>query len=309
VHIPRDEAHWLELRSQDLTSTSIAALFGLSPYLTEFELFHRFREKTSGFEPNERTKWGNRLESAIALGIAEDEGWKVRPKKEYMRLPTHRVGASFDFEVYTKRPDPGILEIKNVDGLQFRDKWLVDGDGDIEAPPHIELQVQVQMLVSGLSYAYIGGLVGGNSVTLLKREPDPDIFKRVLEKTAEFFDRVDSNRPPSPDWIRDADFICQLYAQGTKGKVIDLKDDGEVALLSQEYRLWHESEKKAAQHKDAIKAKLLTRLGDATKAIGAGFSISAPSVGPTVVETHTRAVYRNFRIYWKETTNGAAAEQ
>jgi putative phage-type endonuclease len=308
---PKDESHWLELRAQDLTSTSISALFGISPYCTEFELFHRFRDKTSSFKENERTIWGNRLQDAIATGIAEDQGWECWRMKEYMRIPHLRLGSSFDFGVRAGIPlqrETGILEVKNVDGLQFRDRWLVDGD-DIEAPPHIELQVQHQMLISGAPFAYIGALIGGNSVALLKREADEKIHRAIFQKSSEFFDRIDTNRPPSPDWVRDADFICQLYAQGTKGKVIDLKDDGDVALLAQEHRLWHEAESKAKSQKDAIKAQLLTRLGDATKALGEGFSISAPSVGPTEVPAHTKAVYRNFRIYWKkESADGAAAE-
>jgi predicted phage-related endonuclease len=64
---PDSQDHWLQLRTQDVTSTESAALFGMSPYVTQFELWHR---KKSGEQPefktNERMRWGNRLEAAIA---------------------------------------------------------------------------------------------------------------------------------------------------------------------------------------------------------------------------------------------------
>ena len=133
---PKDEADWLAMRKQDVTSTESAALFGMSPYLTHFDLWHR---KHSGnvpeFKTNERMKWGNRLESAIAHGIAEEQGWKVSPMKEYMRLPTSRIGSSFDF-VITSLGEPVHLEIKNVDYLAFRDGWIEHDDGTIDSVSH-----------------------------------------------------------------------------------------------------------------------------------------------------------------------------
>lgn len=299
--VPRDEAHWLELRSLDLTSTSVAALFGLSPYITEFELFHRFRDKTSGFEANERTRWGDRLEAAIAAGVAEDNAWAVRPMKEYIRIPEARIGSSFDFAIEGTAgfPASGILEIKNVDGLQFRDKWIVDGS-DIEAPPHIELQVQHQMLVSGRTFAYIAALIGGNHIALLKREPNEKVIRAIKLKVAEFFNRIDTNHPPSPDFARDSDFISELYLQSTEGKVLDATTDGEIAMLAREYQIWQKTGADAETQKKAIKAHVLTKIGDHAKVLGDGFSISAGTTRETVVESFTKAPYRNFRVYWKK---------
>ena len=43
IHVldPADEAEWLAMRRQDVTSTETAALFGLSPYTTAFEVWHQ----------------------------------------------------------------------------------------------------------------------------------------------------------------------------------------------------------------------------------------------------------------------------
>ena len=115
----KDKDHWLDLKSKDISSTEVAALFGLSPYLTKFELWHR--KKTGSIlsiEENERMKWGSRLEPAIAEGIGIDNGWDVAPFKNYMTIPELRLGSSFDYVIGSNE---SLLEIKNVDNLIFKD--------------------------------------------------------------------------------------------------------------------------------------------------------------------------------------------
>ena len=34
------QEHWLEIRKTDVTSTESAALFGMSPYMTHYDLWH-----------------------------------------------------------------------------------------------------------------------------------------------------------------------------------------------------------------------------------------------------------------------------
>jgi putative phage-type endonuclease len=295
VITPKNKAHWLELRSMDLTSTEVSALFGISPYTTLFELWHQKKEKTIiELAGNERMTWGTRLQDAIALGIAEDNGWKVRRMDEYIRNVKRRMGSSFDFEIIAD----GLLEIKNVDGLAFRNGWVVE-DKEIEAPPHIEIQVQHQLAVSGKSFAYIGALIGGNRVELLKREPDKDIIKKIEDRVDWFWSTIEANTPPPPDFTKDAAFIAKLYNYAEPGKVLDLKGDNEAMELAREYKRLMDIEKAAEAGKKAIKAQFLIKIGDAEKVLGDEFtSISAGIIGPQQIEAHERAGYRNFRINW-----------
>lgn len=301
VIVPRDETHWRETRAKDITSTEVAALFGCSPYLTEFELWHRLRErKVVEIDENDRMKWGTRLESAIAKGIAEDNGWTIRPKYEYMRLPELGLGASFDYEITESLEGVGLLEIKNVDSLAFRDGWLVDDEtGEIEAPPHIEIQVQVQLAVSGLAFAKIGALVGGNRVVELTRKRDEQTITAIQNRVRKFWASVESGQAPNPDYVRDAEFIISLHQRATEGKIADVSESSDIAALALAYKEAGEAEKRAAQDKESIKARLLERIGDASKAVGANFTISAGLVkgGPVA---YTRADYRNFRINFKK---------
>lgn len=197
------EEEWLEHRLNDLTSSDIPTLFGVG-YKNYEELLKEKSARVIGtFTFNERIDWGIALQDAIANEFARQNKWTIRKKTEYIRIPELRIGSSFDFEIM-ERPSsdtPNIsrinlikdgyelLEIKNVDSLEYKNKWITTGF-EIEATPYIELQVQHQLLVSGLQVAYIGGLIGGNKGVLLRREANPKIHKAILEKAEKFWKEV-----------------------------------------------------------------------------------------------------------------------
>lgn len=290
----KNKEEWLRARAEDVTSTEISALFGFSPYVTEFELYHNKLNKVivGGFD-DERVRWGSRLEESIAYGIAEDQKWKVQPKKHYIRLSEERLGSSFDFEI----EDPkSILEIKNVDSLQFKDRWIVDGD-EVQAPPHIEMQLQHQMLVSGLKSAIIGALIGGNRVVLIERALDDLVAEEILKRAKRFWDRIKNQETPEPNFERDAKFIVNLMNRAKEGSVIQADANLESLVLL--YKEQSEMEKKAAAEKQAIKAQILMAIGEAEKVLGDGWSLSCGIIAGGPV-SFVREPYRNFKPYFKK---------
>jgi len=290
---PQSEADWLQLRTQDITSTEISCLFGCSPYSTLFETWHR---KKSGvvvqLKENERMFWGTKLQDAIAAGIAEEQGWTIRRMDEYIRNTELRIGSSFDFAI----SDDGLLEIKNVDSLAFRDGWLVNGD-NIEAPPHIELQVQHQLAVSGKAYAYIGALVGGNTLKLIRREPMPEIIAAIKLKVAEFWKSVDGDVEPAPTFPQDAEAVIRLAQYAEPGKVIAGTDD--LTIKATEYKRLGDEIKERQTVRDTLKAEILMAIGDAEKVKGDGYTISAGITGEADIAYH-REAFRNFKITWRK---------
>ena len=308
---PAAEAHWHAMRAQDLTSTDVAALFGISPYKTAFELWH---EKRSGevarVKDNDRMRWGRRLESVVAEGIAEENGWQIRPFKEYGRLPELRLGSSFDFrarQIHTGEdsPNDSILEIKTVDFLAFRNGWTIEDDY-VEAPPHIELQVQHQMLVSGLRRAYIGVLIGGNRIEVLEREADDQVHAGIVYAARKFWDSIDAGTPPPPVMPDDAGAVIRLNQHAEPGKLLDARTDAYIAELVNQYDYLGRQAKKIADERDVVKAELLQRIGDAEKVLLDGFSVSAGFVGPAEIPAFTRQGYRNLRVTAKKPAKVAA---
>jgi predicted phage-related endonuclease len=328
---PKDEAEWHALRCMDVTSTESSALFDMSPYSTMFELWHRKRQATPVvIEAEGRMLWGTRLQDVIARGVAEDYGVKVRRMNAYQRLVDVRMGSSFDFEIVGfadgqvdgvwaevsvernmlrtmyREHGAGNMEIKNVDSLVFRDQWTVNEDRSIEAPGHIEIQVQHQMHVSGRKWAALVVLVGGNTPKVIVRRYDAEVGQAIEQRVRDFWRDVDAGNEPPPSFPDDAAFVCKLFGYAEPGKVYDGREKPELADLAAEYKAAADREKLAKEDKDVAKAKLLAAIGDAEKAMLDGFTISAGLVGPCEV-SYTREGYRNFRVTAKKAAKEAAA--
>lgn len=308
--VPESEEHWLSLRTQHVTSTEVSALFNQSPYLTSFELWHRKAGRLhSDFQPNERTKWGTRLQDAIAIGVAADEGWRVRRMDEYGFLPDLRAGSSFDYALLGEAGSEAraLLEIKNVDHWIAKEGWIVerqeDGTEYVEAPVHIELQIQHQMLVTGLPKCYLAALIGGNRIRLLEREADPVMHEAIRTAVAGFWASVDAGQEPQPDFVRDAAVIARLYGYAETGKVLDA--DADLSALAVRHATLGKDIRALESTRDALKAELLTKIGDAEKVIWDGGSISAGMVAEAEI-AYTRKPYRNFRVNIKKAKAAAA---
>ncbi|MGL4297307.1 MAG: YqaJ viral recombinase family protein [Aestuariivirga sp.] len=297
------EAEWLAARKQDVTSTEAAALFGAGVYVkTPYELYHlkAGTVPVPEFQGNDRTRWGNRLEDAIARGIAEDLGLIVEPFKCYMRIPEVRMGSSFDYKVVglveghedneARRlfaaHGPGIVECKNVDSLQFKRAWLDDGE-TVEAPVHIEFQTQHQLEVADLDWAIIAPLVGGNTPKPVIRIRDRDAGAAIRAKVADLWARIAAGMEPAPDFTKDGATIAAVY-RDNDGSSVDLSDNARLAELCRAYKAAGADEKAAKERKDAAKAEILT-IVKAAKAIAyQGGKISA---GTTK---------ESFRAYWRD---------
>jgi len=289
---PETKEEWLKLRTEDITSTDCAALFGLSPYKTKFQLWHEKKSRDIvSIEENKRMKWGKALERAVAEQVAKDHGWKIRHMSEYIR--NGRAGSSFDFFIENAN---AILEVKNVDGFVFKRQWIETSDGTYEAPGHIELQVQHQMMVADKVEAYIAVLVGGNEEHVIYRKRDDAIIASIQKEIAAFWASINANEPPEPNFSADAAFIASLNVNSTKGKTFDAAGNERISELIAQDGVAASEIKKNQTIRDAVKAELLTIIGDADRVEGDGFTISCGTVAETEVAAFTKKAYRNVRI-------------
>ncbi|MBK6413996.1 YqaJ viral recombinase family protein [Sphingopyxis sp.] len=313
LHYPKTRDEWLALRHQYVSSTEVSALFGLNPYMTAFELATiKKAAAPDEREASERMEWGIRLQNSIARGIAETYGVKARAISGYAidGFLHCKMGASFDYEIvgakdgafegdtvlrdmYAKH-GAGVLEIKNVDWLQFK-KWQA-GDGTIEAPAHIEIQVQHQLACIARSWAAIGVLVGGNTLELLVRERDYAVCKALRAKCEKFWSDMDRGVMPPIELPADAAIIAQMYRYAEPGKVLDAQGNDEIEGICREYHEAGRAEKTASDAKSAAKAKLLLAIGDAERVLANGYSVSAGVTAEAEIPAYTRKAYRNIRV-------------
>ena len=265
--VTASKLEWLQERVKDLTSTEVSALFGLSPYSTYFEVWHHKKNQTYvTLEDNERMDWGNALEEAIAREAGRKNNWgEIIPRKDYYRIEELRLGSSFDFET-TISNVPTLIEVKNVDGFIFKETWKKDEEGNIEAPYHIELQMQYQLLVSGYEQGIITALVGGNELVTLVRTPDLGMHEKIIETAKEFWSSIEENKVPVADYTKDADFIISMYQVAIERKEIAGTDY--IAQMVWDYKQATANENTCKADKKTLKAKILEEIDDAEKVKG-----------------------------------------
>tara|TARA_Y100001937_G_scaffold71788_1_gene97672 strand:+ start:180 stop:1133 length:954 start_codon:yes stop_codon:yes gene_type:complete len=255
---------WLENRLLDVTSTEISCLFNCNPYLTEFELYHQKKDKVVvNLEDTERMAWGRKLEDSIALGCAESQGWKVEQMDVYMS-DSQGMGSSFDYKI-TSEKELGIMEVKNVSEYIYKTKWIEEND-NLEAPPHIEMQLQYQLHVADINWGCIAALVGGNTQKLIIRERNREMGKRFDAVVKKFWDRVKSGTPPATNYERDSNYMIKNLFNHADSSLI-MNADAEMDQLVKDYHAVNKEFASLSKTKDSIKAQILEKSQGASKII------------------------------------------
>lgn len=298
------EEAWLELRSKNVSSTESSALYGLSKYVTEFELWHQ--KKAGGVHSiadNPRMEAGRALEPAIAKLASDKLGIAAHPFKDYIYKPKSRMGSSFDYIL----ENGAILEIKNVDFLVYRNEWVDD-----EAPDHIEVQIQHQMHVAGAKECYIAALVGGNDLKMIHREYNPKVGAALEARIVKFWESIEAGNEPEPNFERDADFIIDMNSTAG-GEAIEA--DEEVAQLIGDYADYKHAIKQLEEKAKECKARVLASIGDAGAVLCPNFKVTTTRtkdtepkiihitedmVGTDYQVSGPRKGYRQFRVNFKK---------
>lgn len=298
-----DEA-WLALRRTAVNSTESPALFGLSPYATTYEVWHRKRGTLpDDFGDNDRMQAGRHIEPAIASLVAERYGVVVEPFKDYALDREARMGSSFDFRIvghaelsYSelarlfREHGPGILECKNVDFLAHRDRWTED-----ECPDHIEIQLQHQLELADLEWGAIAALVGGNTLWLYVRMRDRAVGRGLRKRIAEFWKSQDDNAEPDPVMPDDAEAVISMYQYADPDAVFSALNDDVFAAKMLEYKRLGEEIKERQKQFETIKAETLMIVGSASRVVTDVGNICLTQVKPCHVE-YDREGYRMFRF-------------
>lgn len=298
-----NQEHWHQCRKRNVGASEVAALFGASPYISRFGLWHEKKAETivkPDDNDNEYTFWGNRLEPVIAYGLAEKQKWNIQKVRRYIeRTDIQGMGTSLDYEIFNHPDGMGCFEIKNLGFQAWRESWLKNEDGSIEAPLHIQLQLQHQLGTTGREWGAIGFLVAGNTGgVVVQRRHDPTI--RTIELAIEkFWESIARNQPPEIEDLADIRTLSKLFdGQGTA--VFPDK------LLAELVEKWEQAtlQRKAAElAEEEAKGDLISLLysESAEIGIGGGWQVSYKE---QFVAAHERKDSR-FRVLRKKKLKGA----
>lgn len=217
-----DRKAWLQTRRKFIGSSDAAAIAGLNPWRNKVAVW---MDKTGQMPDedidNERMYWGRVLEDVVAKEFSLRNGWRVQ-RDNFIRIhPKFKfMGCNLDRVVFHPERGRGVLEIKTTNEW-MRKEW----DGD-EVPDMYFIQVQHQLAVTGLPYAYMAVLIGGNKYKDYLVERDDEIIKYLTQIEAEFWLLVEGGVLPEMDGSTAAtEVLKRMHPEAEEGKIVYLPDE------------------------------------------------------------------------------------
>lgn len=269
-----------------ISGTQISCLFDTNPYTTKWLLWRIF----SGLDDqdfydkagDERMQWGLLLERAIfdeTLRRLNVEG-TYNENDEYIVHPDLPIGATPDGECFHPSRGVAVVQVKNVDWMQWADKWT-----DEQAPAHIELQLQHEMKARGAAWGVIAVLVGGNELRIYEREPDDELQADMIERVLAFFKSVEDGDEPDPLGMP-CELPKVLQIERDETKIADLTDNEEIFDALQALSYYEPRVKAGTAEIKKAKAVIATKSAGAGRVIGHGYGceIKTSSTPASTVE-------------------------
>ncbi len=263
--IPQDRQHWHELRNQDVTASIVAGLFPNFPgelpewFPSKYAIWHHYNG-TAPFpiEENEASlaDIGQLMEPVIMELCRQKTGWQIQKVHRYLRIPELKAGASLDSEIINHEDGPGVLELKNVRYLTFRDKW------ENEEPPfHHLIQLQTQIWMTGRTWGAIAALIGGEDFRVWTYPRNERIIQAIEHVIRKFWQSIELQHEPELDSHESTNRALRVIYADDDGGAIDLTQDNE-------FRRRLEILKQARLDKRAAEATQEAQINFLIKAIG-----------------------------------------
>ena len=202
----QNREEWIEIREGGLGGSDIAAVIGLNEYSSKIDVFisktarnnavlkQQYEEKQNNIRESEAVKMGHVLEPVIAdIFQKKNKEYTVVDLPVTVKANPWEI-ANVDRYLVNQKGEVGILEIKTTT-LYNKDKW--EGDS---CPRNYLCQVLWYLGITGLKYAYICCLVGGQHYRQFKIERCEETINYLRTEGRIFWeDHVIHNIIPDPD--------------------------------------------------------------------------------------------------------------
>lgn len=256
----------LELRKLGIGGSEIAAIAGMNPWASPFDIYMRKKglvSDSSSFD----TERGQFFEPAII------EWYKHRTKRNVNPCPTlqHK-----EHPIVIATPD-GISIQNDVRGLEVKapnwrtaEHWGESGTDQI--PDYYVPQTMWEAAVLGVNAVDVAALIDGD-LRIYTIAHSPKLFEALVDIAERFWrDHIVADNPPPPDGSQRArDWLTKRYPR----VVHDLMDaTEEMQTLARLYVECREREKIDAEAKDIAGNRLRALIGDRQGAIAEGVKIT-----------------------------------
>jgi predicted phage-related endonuclease len=259
---------WLALRKDDVTASTVAALFGAHPYTSALKLYlaHSGVEfDTADDSVMRRGRW---MEPSVALAVSEQRpDWRIEKCNCYYRDAGLRLGATPDFLIHGDPRGPGVLQAKTAAPHIYQRDW----DSGAKVPFWIQLQTLTEAMMTNAAFAVVAALqvdAFDLALSIIEVPRHAGAEQRIMRAVATFWEDVAAGREPNPDYGKDAELLKVIAPHEVPDKSIDLAHDNELpALLDQRATIMagisgYES------RKDEIETAIKFRMRDAERIVG-----------------------------------------
>lgn len=222
---------FLQRRKSGIGSSDVAAVLGVSPWVTPYQLYCDKTSPVIDVEETEILHFGHIMESVIASEYMRRHGVKLQKRNRMYRSRKYpELIADIDrYEIGGR-----IVELKNVSEWSGKSKF---GDGKDDVPDYYLLQCQHQMFVTEIHELSLAAVIGGHRYRDYEIDYDRELAEFAAAKCHEYWQKHIEKRMPPPATSRD---ILSDYFTSKSGAKITATP--EVAEIISRYK-----EMKAAQ--------------------------------------------------------------
>ncbi len=247
-----DRTEWLKARRAGIGASDIAAIMGISPWSTPFQVWASKVADIPEDEGSEAMKWGRVLENVILDEWAKDN-WPVVSRGQLIRstdVPIMMATLDGIAQVVTQTdPHFAVAEAKN------RSEWSWDS-----VPEYYHAQVQWQLSVTGYEIGYLIVLFAGRHLETFTIEADNRYQTAQILAAGEFWKFVDTNEPPPTDGA-DNPLMASLWPSHVE-QTVEIDPDAAVELYEA-----RSADKEASERRATAEASIKATLGKADTAV------------------------------------------
>ena len=292
---------WLIVRRSGIGGSDAASAVGISPWKSQLELWE---EKANGVvQPMKETEamiWGRNLEPVIIAEFCQRTGMAVKPMNAMLQHPCHPfMRANLD-GIVNKDNTPGVFEVKTASAYS-QDEWA---DGRV--PDHYMIQLQHYMAVSGLQFAVICVLLGGNTMRWTIVQADYDLIADMIKLEAQFWSYVVSKTPPPVDGSAAcSEMLARKYPKSTNTTPLILPAEADGWI--HDWNSAKAEEESASDKKRLAENRLKEAIGEHEKAISpSGVQVSWKSIQTSRIDssrlkTEQPAMYEKYLLPTSQT--------
>lgn len=235
-------------------ASDVAAIIGVSPFSSPIELW-QLKVGQAEQDVNDAMRMGTLLEDAVCQLYEQREG-----------VVTHRRNAPYIHPVHPFiQGHVDRLVVGHRIGMDSKTSLYAPGygeDGSDQVPPHVRVQMQVYMGLSGRDRWDVA-LLRDMRLRVYHLKHDQDLYEGLIAEAVKFWhEHVLTGIPPAIDGTEE--YRRYLSGRFPTDDGIEMVATPELALVCEELAAAQEAAKAAELHVDLLKNRLRDAMGTAS---------------------------------------------